>query len=274
MTYFFNTLPETNLGYSAIFFFMALGFLFLKAIDKDEIGPGYWAIAFVCNAIGFVFWSGVIPINQLLYYFLGEVFHISGFIIMVCGAYRFTGNSYKFWNIIFIIVWLIVWLIGLIFQKYNSFISSLILKSVRSVLFITGGVILIKGRRIKKIDGHILAGWSLISWGLYLIVYAFVRIDKGLSFFYGILVGFQILSAFGMIVMVIESIKKRADLNEKRVEKLEGLLPICSYCKKIRDENGKWNILELYIEDRSKAEFSHGICPDCMKKHYSDIYNK
>ena len=48
---------------------------------------------------------------------------------------------------------------------------------------------------------------------------------------------------------------------------LEGLLPICSYCKRIRDADGGYGSLERYIEQRSGAEFSHGICPDCYEKH-------
>jgi CheY-like chemotaxis protein len=48
---------------------------------------------------------------------------------------------------------------------------------------------------------------------------------------------------------------------------LEGLLPICAYCKRIRNDQQQWSSLEGYIEKRSKAEFSHGICPDCYKKH-------
>jgi PAS domain S-box-containing protein len=53
-----------------------------------------------------------------------------------------------------------------------------------------------------------------------------------------------------------------------KVTTLSGLLPICACCKKIRDDRGYWNQLETYIEQHSKAEFSHGICPDCMKKLY------
>ncbi len=49
---------------------------------------------------------------------------------------------------------------------------------------------------------------------------------------------------------------------------LSGLLPICASCKKIRDDQGYWNQIELYITDHSEAEFSHGICPDCAKKLY------
>lgn len=53
----------------------------------------------------------------------------------------------------------------------------------------------------------------------------------------------------------------------KTVQQLEGLLPICSYCKRIRSSDEAWSSLETYIEQRSAAEFSHGICPDCYAKH-------
>ncbi|MDA8091693.1 MAG: response regulator [Nitrospiraceae bacterium] len=52
------------------------------------------------------------------------------------------------------------------------------------------------------------------------------------------------------------------------VRKLTGLLPICMHCKKIRDDKGYWNQLESYISEHSEAMFSHGLCPECMKKHY------
>jgi len=50
------------------------------------------------------------------------------------------------------------------------------------------------------------------------------------------------------------------------VKTLEGLLPICAHCKKIRDENNHWNQFELYIRDHSKASFTHGICPQCANE--------
>ena len=53
----------------------------------------------------------------------------------------------------------------------------------------------------------------------------------------------------------------------QRMDVLEGLLPICSYCKRIRNEQQQWSALEGYIEKRSGAEFSHGICPECYKTH-------
>ncbi len=55
------------------------------------------------------------------------------------------------------------------------------------------------------------------------------------------------------------------------VKKLSGLLPICAECKKIRDDKGYWNEVELYISDHSEVQFSHGICPGCAKKYYAEI---
>ncbi len=58
------------------------------------------------------------------------------------------------------------------------------------------------------------------------------------------------------------------------VKKLSGLLPICASCKNIRDDKGYWNQIESYIRDHSEAEFSHGLCPDCAKKLYPELYKE
>lgn len=52
-----------------------------------------------------------------------------------------------------------------------------------------------------------------------------------------------------------------------RVKQLQGLLPICSYCKKVRDDQNYWQQVETYIEGHSDAQFTHGICPDCREKY-------
>lgn len=57
----------------------------------------------------------------------------------------------------------------------------------------------------------------------------------------------------------------------KKMKSLEGILPICSSCKKIRDDKGTWHHIEGYVRDRSEAEFSHGICPECEKKLYPEF---
>jgi GGDEF domain-containing protein len=63
-----------------------------------------------------------------------------------------------------------------------------------------------------------------------------------------------------------ELVKALAD-----VKKLSGLLPICASCKNIRDDQGYWRQIEFFIRDHSEADFSHGICPDCVRKMYPEI---
>lgn len=67
--------------------------------------------------------------------------------------------------------------------------------------------------------------------------------------------------------------QKNWELQEtlNQLQTLQGILPICSFCKKIRnDEEGSWQRLEEYIQNHSEAEFSHSLCPQCMTKHYPE----
>ena len=72
------------------------------------------------------------------------------------------------------------------------------------------------------------------------------------------------------ITVMLSLMRKRA---EEDVKVLHGLLPICSYCKKIRDDRGYWEQVERYIGARSNADFSHGMCPDCGPKHFPGLYS-
>lgn len=69
----------------------------------------------------------------------------------------------------------------------------------------------------------------------------------------------------------ITHIKNELREKEKEVKILRGFLPICASCKEIRDDQGYWHQIESYIRERSEAEFSHGICPKCMKKLYPEL---
>lgn len=83
-----------------------------------------------------------------------------------------------------------------------------------------------------------------------------------------------------MTVMSNELANMTRDLNRKnreledaqsKIKTLSGIIPICMHCKGIRDDKGYWNQLEKFISENSEAQFSHGICDDCLKKHYSEF---
>lgn len=66
--------------------------------------------------------------------------------------------------------------------------------------------------------------------------------------------------------------KKNVELNNalKQIKTLQGILPICMHCHKIRNDKAIWDKLEAYIEKQTEAQFSHSICPECLDKHYPE----
>lgn len=86
----------------------------------------------------------------------------------------------------------------------------------------------------------------------------------------------QINEAILYYYAVLEKEKLLHELQEtyNKLKKLSGLIPICSHCKKIRDDSGYWNQVEKYISEHSGAVFSHGICPDCLKNFYPEFVSK
>ena len=96
---------------------------------------------------------------------------------------------------------------------------------------------------------------------------------------------FYALCAFGLIVVPAALYRLRvrrlearqAELKQKvaeavaKVRVLSGMLPICASCKKVRDDRGYWNQIEVYIRDHSDTQISHGICPDCVQRLYPEV---
>jgi len=76
-------------------------------------------------------------------------------------------------------------------------------------------------------------------------------------------VGIRVLELQGALAHRVRQLEEALS----RVKQLQGLLPICSYCKKIRNDRNYWQQVEGYISERSEAQFSHGICPECYAQY-------
>lgn len=93
-------------------------------------------------------------------------------------------------------------------------------------------------------------------------------LDRGAPFYdgAGVSAGF-----IGSCIDITEQVEARMALlkaKEKEIRKLRQLLPICSHCKKIRDDSGYWSDVDAYLLEHSDTVFSHGVCPDCRLKYY------
>jgi len=80
----------------------------------------------------------------------------------------------------------------------------------------------------------------------------------------------QLHSALAEKQHLIEDLQKAS----KEIKTLRGIIPICSHCKKIRDDKGFWNQLEAYLFKHSEADLTHSICPDCVEEYYSNFSGK
>jgi hypothetical protein len=75
-----------------------------------------------------------------------------------------------------------------------------------------------------------------------------------------------------LVAILIARVARQQRALHVKVRMLEGILPVCSFCKKIRDADNRWESLETYIGQRSEAQFSHTVCPDCGRQHYDKFY--
>lgn len=73
------------------------------------------------------------------------------------------------------------------------------------------------------------------------------------------------------LISKLQTAKDNLEKALTRVKQLSGLLPICSNCRKIRNDQGYWELVEEYIHKHSEAEFSHSICPDCLERLYPEF---
>ncbi len=105
------------------------------------------------------------------------------------------------------------------------------------------------------------------------------QVEKGLEFLKNLaelitLMGFkekELISYKNELELKVESRTKELKQALDEIKTLQGIIPICSYCKKIRDDEGAWEVLEAYISKHSDATFSHGACPECYNKLLQEI---
>jgi hypothetical protein len=144
----------------------------------------------------------------------------------------------------------------------------------------SGNIIGLDYRGVKVLAAH--EPVAILNWGIVAkIDMAEIRYPFIKAITISILLGMVIVALGASLFMritnpIIDKLGKTiAELQRalENVKTLKGLLPICASCKNVRDDKGYWNQIESYISERSEAEFTHGLCPECSKKMHDELNN-
>jgi hypothetical protein len=278
--------------------FLAVTMLFFKMKHHMYPGLGHWTAGVVVLALGHLalVLRGVIP--DFYSIFVGNTAYPIGIVLFLDGMRRFLNlpTMSSFWY-----AFPAATAAGCAYFYFvrdapalRSFVTSM---SIAAPHLATVALVLRHMKREKLLFYPIIAVEMIIASALIVAraVWICTLPDFTLflespiqhGFFIAVLV-LEIVITLSFIMLNSERLEKELldaykDLRAKmkqlekatsEVKTLSGLLPICASCKKICDDKGRWHQIEEYIHDRSEADFSHGICPECAKKLYPEYWDR
>lgn len=257
-----------------------------RSVNHRLVGADWWALGAFAGGVGLILvgqrelwpdWSTVVLANLLIGMFAMAV---------LLGLYRFLGIRFLAWRHA---AWLTLLLACTLYWTYVKpsvnarivmiafFVSAYCLPCVWLMLFH-------RSLRAARWNWLLVGAWTVTIFAHWLrAVWALLvegemaslmdaSLVQGLS-----LLVFPITSFIIVTGLVFLSLQRMADdLRRARdeVRQLSGLLPICASCKRIRDDRGYWHQVEQYIQSHSGAEFTHGICPECMRQLYPRVADR
>ncbi len=268
-------------GFTAFVMFICLGHVILRR--RTSPGFGLWTWAALASSASFVLLSFRQILPDFFTIIIADILAVLAGILIARGLAKFCGRPQANWLDLTILVAFTAYL--LIFQPglqarivTVSFALSLIY--LRATLLTVGPVARLLGEQnlLLVLCLGIVSLWCLVRaivtwlWGDQSIHLMSVGPYHGLTF---------LIMIMGNIVMMVSLIS----LNSRRLENdltsamneiktLRGIIPICANCKKIRDDRGFWQQVESYVRERSDAEFTHSICPDCVEMLYPELNHK
>jgi cytochrome bd-type quinol oxidase subunit 2 len=278
-----------------IIFFVAIALIIYWKEQKTYFGFGMWVLAAILAVLGYAFLipRGIIPVWVSI---LGN--NALFVLVVLCrldGILRFL-NDRKLHKIYYAVPVPVV-----AFSAYYYFVDdwiamrTLVLGIAFFPICLASFWLLLKYAPKYQKRFYRLAAFLVIVFGFTILLRGVIWLadpqgDIFRASFFQVFYFLLIMlneAGIGMLFLMMNSQRTEAKLidaqNElhatvsdletalSEIKTLSGLLPICASCKKIRDDKGYWNQIESYIRTHSSAEFSHSICPDCIKKLYPDF---
>jgi len=230
-------------------------------------------------AMGLISYRNILP--DFFSILLANLLIVAGIGFVARGLELFTDKKPKNW--LFISISAVALVLFPCFTFYYPSVNARVisLSAILAALFGYSGYMAFKDipRLVKNRNSFLLASFGILAlWNLLRIVMTATSDPipdlMTAPIFHGItltvfLCG-HITVIIGLIILNFQKVELDLSAAIDEVKTLRGIVPICSSCKKIKDKNGSWSLVEEYVRAHSHAEFSHGMCPECMKKYYPD----
>lgn len=278
--------------------FLALVLLFYQAQQKTCRGFRFWTAGVVTVAAAYLLVALRSLIGTGASVLLGNFGFVLGAVLQLEGTLRFRRNRRlpRRW-------YLLPWLVTLsmawfYFVQDNIALRNLLAGLAVGLVLLAAAWLLLRepppfGRLVYQASGLMLVSFTLAIWtrAVLWLHAPLMELFSSTGFNQTYFVATELLQigiVFGYLLMNAQRLEAElaasngeldsalGDLREslEQVRVLKGLLPICQHCKNIRDEAGDWQLLETYIKRHSHADFSHGVCPECARRYYPDLYGK
>jgi hypothetical protein len=266
--------------------FCAFPLIYVIGTRKGYPGMTYWLLATVaaCFGLGLIGFQGTLP--DSLSVVLANTLIVAFSVLSTQGLLSFVGRRpFAVFGIIVIgVTSALLALFSSVWPNYSARVLTIcivyVAYTVRSLMILWSDF-----PRLSLHRNWLLVTTFSVSVAWYAMRAALTMAEVGgllpvsnayniqlLSIF--LAVGANIASVSGFVIASLQRLRRDLDTSEIQVKTLSGLLPICSGCKKIRGDDGKWVHIELYIHKHSEATFSHGLCDECAAKLYPDLYRQ
>ncbi len=242
---------------------------YIKSFSVKIHGLSYWILAHTCLLLkyGVLFFSDE---NWVL--FIGFFFQSSLMIFLIIGMHQFLELHLNkhIWSGILAVM--IIWDILLIFVFHNIQLHLFSFGFLIGGLMIYNAWLIFHNSKGDKKQNMIYIGVFFFINGLHYLDYPFLRpIEWFAPIGYLMDFGFNLAFGIGLIMLIIQKINSNVLQSKEKIHTLQGMLPICASCKKIRDSKGYWNQIEDYLRKNADIEFTHGLCEDCYQKYIAEI---
>jgi len=264
---------------------ICLSFVYVLKTRKTYAGFGAWTLSSLASFVGLLLVSLRSAIPDLFSIVFGGVLIVSGVACIAFGLDLFFGKPVRWRHYAAL---MLVTIAGFLFFTYVA-------PSVNARIMIVSGAIialdlwcalLVRNRVVRLLGG---TNWFLFAAFLVSAVLHAVRfllaafIDPAIPDLMAasrlhaisllLMAGVQIFLILGLLLLNFQRVERDLRISLDEIKILQGIIPICSSCKKVRDDRGAWKQIESYIRDHSEAQFSHGICPDCAHRLYPEYHD-